>query len=115
MGTEARSELLDMTCMSLAMLYLITLSPAHDLRCRHGNPFNSADPVASHVRTQPSTMLQLPSPLQPGRSVMVKMDSPKLVPPGTNFSINKDPLELILLQIWTPSEKFGPPPTNELM
>ena len=32
------------------------------------------------------------------RSVMVKMDPPKLVPPGTNFSINKDPPELILLQ-----------------
>ena len=30
--------------------------------------------------------------------VMVKMDPPKLVPPGTNFSINKDPPELILLQ-----------------
>ena len=30
--------------------------------------------------------------------VMVKMDPPKLVPPGTNFLINKDPLELILLK-----------------
>ena len=30
--------------------------------------------------------------------VMVKMDPPKLVPPGTNFSINKDPPVLILLQ-----------------
>ena len=30
--------------------------------------------------------------------VMVKMDPPKLVSPGTNFSINKDPPELILLQ-----------------
>ena len=30
--------------------------------------------------------------------VMVKMDPPKLVPPGTNFLINKDPPELILLQ-----------------
>ena len=29
---------------------------------------------------------------------MVKMDPPKLVPPGTNFLINKDPLELILDQ-----------------
>ena len=29
---------------------------------------------------------------------MVKMDPPKLVPPGTNFLINKDTLELILLQ-----------------
>ena len=28
----------------------------------------------------------------------LKMDPPKLVPPGTNFSMNKDPLELILLQ-----------------
>ena len=41
---------------------------------------------------------------------MVKMDPPKLVPPGTNFSINKDPPEL---KIWTPSEKFGPSPTDE--
>ena len=32
------------------------------------------------------------------KPVMVKMDPPKLVPPGTNFSINKDPPELILLQ-----------------
>ena len=30
-------------------------------------------------------------------AVMVKMDPPKLVPPGTNFPINKDPPELILL------------------
>ena len=30
--------------------------------------------------------------------VMVKMDPPKLVPPGTNFLINKDPPELIFLQ-----------------
>ena len=30
--------------------------------------------------------------------VMVKMDPPKLVPPGTNFLINKDPPEFILLQ-----------------
>ena len=27
-----------------------------------------------------------------GGTVMVKMDPPKLVPPGTNFSINKDSL-----------------------
>ena len=47
--------------------------------------------------------------------VMVKMDPPKLVPPGTNFSINKDPPELIYCKIWTPSEKFGPPPTDERM
>ena len=31
-------------------------------------------------------------------TVMVKMDPPKLVPPGTNFLINKDPPELIFLQ-----------------
>ena len=39
-------------------------------------------------------------PNTPGKQipVMVKTDPPKLVPPGTNFSINKDPLELILLQ-----------------
>ena len=30
--------------------------------------------------------------------VIVKSDPPKLVPPGTNFAINKDLLELILLQ-----------------
>ena len=30
-------------------------------------------------------------------AVMVKMDPPKLVPPRTNFLINKDP-ELILLK-----------------
>ena len=29
---------------------------------------------------------------------MVKMDPPKLVPPGTNLLINTDPPELILLQ-----------------
>ena len=55
--------------------------------------------------------------------VMVKMDSPKLVPqnwfskigsPGTNFLINKDPPELILLQnmdsiwkIWTTSQRWN--------
>ena len=39
-------------------------------------------------------------------AVMVKID-----PPGTDFSINKDARELILK--WTPSEKFGPPPTVE--
>ena len=46
-------------------------------------------------------------------NVMVKMDPPKLVPPGTNFSINKDPPELILLQnmdslwkIWTTSHRW---------
>ena len=33
-----------------------------------------------------------------GRPVMVKMDPPKLVPPGTNLLINKDPPELIFLQ-----------------
>ena len=36
--------------------------------------------------------------LAPGGPVMVKMDPPKLVPPGTNFLINKDPPELIFLQ-----------------
>ena len=64
--------------------------------------------------------------------VTVRMDPPKLVPPGTNFLINKDPLELILLKnldplwkiwttrnlfywiIWTPSEKFGPPSRGSL-
>ena len=30
--------------------------------------------------------------------VTVRMDPPKLVPPGTNFLINKDPPELMLLQ-----------------
>ena len=30
--------------------------------------------------------------------VMVKMDPLKMVPPGTNFLINKEPPELILLQ-----------------
>ena len=45
--------------------------------------------------------------------VMVKMDPPKLVPPGTNFLINKDPPELILLKnldplwkIWTTRNLF---------
>ena len=44
---------------------------------------------------------------------MVKMDPQKLVHPGTNFSINKDPPELILLQnmdslwkIWTTSYRW---------
>ena len=32
------------------------------------------------------------------RAPRVKTDPPKLVPPGTNFLINKDPPELILLQ-----------------
>ena len=36
--------------------------------------------------------------LQTVGHVMVKMDPPKLVPPGTNFLINKDPPELILLK-----------------
>ena len=48
----------------------------------------------------------------PVRCVMVKMDPPKLVPPGTNFSINKDPPNC---KIWTPFEKFGPPPRDEIM
>ena len=36
---------------------------------------------------------------------MVKMDPPKLVPPGTNLLINTDPLELILLQNLDPPLK----------
>ena len=54
-------------------------------------------------------------PNTPGKQipVMVKTDPPKLFPPRTNFSINKDPLELILLQnmdsvwkIWTTSHRL---------
>ena len=45
--------------------------------------------------------------------VIVKMDPPKLVLPGTNFTTNKDPRNLFYCKIWTPSEKFGPPPTDE--
>ena len=40
------------------------------------------------------------------RTVMIKMDPPKLFPPGTNFLINKDPPELFYYKIWTPYEKF---------
>jgi len=39
---------------------------------------------------------------------MVKMDFPKLVPPGTNFL---DPWNLFYCRIWTPGEKFGPTAT----
>ena len=45
--------------------------------------------------------------MQSWAPVMVKMNPTKLVPSGTNFLINKDPQKLILLQIWTPPEKFG--------
>ena len=45
--------------------------------------------------------------------VMVKMDSPKLVPMEQIFLINTDPPEVSTAKIWTPSEKFGPPPTDE--
>ena len=40
---------------------------------------------------------------------MVRMDPPKLVPPRTNVLINKDPRNLF----WTPTEKFGPPHTDD--
>ena len=43
-----------------------------------------------------------------GSAVTVKMDPPKLVPPGTNSSKNMDPRNLFHCKIWTPSEKFGP-------
>ena len=49
--------------------------------------------------------------------VMIKMDipppPPKLVPPRTNFSKNKDPRNLFYCKKWTSSENFGPPPTDE--
>ena len=44
---------------------------------------------------------------------MIKMNPPKLAPPGTNFLINKDPQNLFCCKIWTPAERFGPPHTNE--
>ena len=43
-----------------------------------------------------------------GQPVMVKWTPQNwITPPRTNCFINKDPLELILLQIWTPAERFG--------
>ena len=38
-----------------------------------------------------------------------KNGPPKLVPPRTNVLINKDPRNLF----WTPTEKFGPPHTDD--
>ena len=46
-------------------------------------------------------------------TVKVKTNPPKLVPTGANFLINKDPQDLFYCKIWTPTEKFGPPHTDE--
>ena len=37
----------------------------------------------------------------------------KIGSPGTNFLINKDPWNLFFYKIWTSSEKFEPPHTDE--
>ena len=46
--------------------------------------------------------------------VIVKMDLQKLDPPGTNCMIYKNPWNAFYFKILTPSEKFGPPLTDEI-
>ena len=45
--------------------------------------------------------------------VIVKWTPQNWFPPELIFLVNKDPLKHIYCKIWTPSEKFRPPPTDK--